>query len=162
MKQRDYDIAIIALEVENFDSDDLIEGDAEGAEHGGADALPHLLVERVELGTDRVLLLLHGGGSSQIPNNRIKTKTQNQNWGAENEKGNSGESGDISGDRRNREGGDDNDNDNDNDDDDDDDNDEDGKGIELMRMRLSFRFPVNERQKGEKREGVCIRSPATC
>lgn len=52
-------IAVVTFEVEDFDGDDLVEGEAESAVDRGTDPLANLLVEKVMLLPDGVLLLFH-------------------------------------------------------------------------------------------------------
>lgn len=52
-----YQIAIVTFEVEDFDGDDLVEGNAESAVNGSANALSNLFIKKVMFGSDRVLLL---------------------------------------------------------------------------------------------------------
>lgn len=56
---QEYQIAIVAFEIEDFDGDDRIQGYTERTMYGSAYALPNLLIQRVVLWSNRILLLLH-------------------------------------------------------------------------------------------------------
>lgn len=59
IKFQEYQIAIVAFEIEDFDGDDSIHGLTERTMYGSAYALPNLLIQRVVLWSNRILHLLH-------------------------------------------------------------------------------------------------------